>query len=84
MCCKVSNNLAVYKYNKVFFYRKRLRYATLGFLRHCDKNKGVLLCGNTPLFISVDELITSESSSYHSSQQHPCKPRSPADHRGCR
>ena len=30
MCCKVSNNLAVYKYNKVFFYRKRLRSVTLG------------------------------------------------------
>lgn len=30
MCCKVSNYLAVYKYNKVFFYRKRLRSVTLG------------------------------------------------------
>lgn len=45
MCCKVSNNLAVYKYNKVFFYRKRLRSVTLGsgyFVTLCDKNKGVL------------------------------------------
>ena len=47
MCCKVSNNLAVYKYNNVFFYRKRLRSVTLGagyFVTLCDKNKGVLLC----------------------------------------
>ena len=86
MCCKVSNNLAVYKYNKVFFYRKRLRSVTLGagyFVTLCDKKQRCTALRNTPYLICMEEMITSESSSYHSSQQHPCKSRSPVALRGC-